>query len=45
MNARPRGTPAGGGGDYWKRSLTLEACADFEPEFNTWLVPGASVGR
>jgi hypothetical protein len=43
VDARPRGAPAGGG--YLKRTLTLQACADFDAEYNTWVVPGGSVGR
>jgi hypothetical protein len=39
------GTPAGGGGDYWKRTLSLQACDDFDPEYNTWIIPGGSIGR
>jgi hypothetical protein len=33
------------GGDYLKRTLTLEQCADFGPRYNTWTLPVGSVGR
>ena len=38
-----RGAPAGGA-SYLKRTLTLEPCADFAARYNTWILPGGSVG-
>jgi hypothetical protein len=43
VDARPVGEPAGGGN--LKRDLTLQPCADFDAEYNTWNVPGAPIGR
>jgi len=40
--AEGRGEDAGGG--FLKRGLTLEACADFDARYNTWIVPDA-IGR
>jgi len=40
--AEGRGADAGGG--FLKRGLTLEACADFDARYNTWIVPSA-IGR
>jgi hypothetical protein len=42
VNPGPTGDVAGGGN--LKRTLTLRPCADFRPEYNTWVIPGGSIG-
>jgi hypothetical protein len=39
------GAPAGASNDHLQRAMSLQACADFDAKYTTWLIPGGYVGK